>query len=92
MTFKMRKELPPDHPVRNGLVIFVPKQTTSLNQDSAGGESSSAPLDPMLPAMNGLEEALQAMAKEYNWQGTERQPQEQSAPRDSNTQAPTEGN
>ena len=72
MTFKMGKELPPDHPIRNGLVIFAPKQIISLNQDSACGESSSAPLDPLLPAMNGLEGAMLQQSENLRAKGKSR--------------------
>lgn len=74
-----------------------PSQLAALNSpenDKYHGAAikarDSAPQDPMLPAMNGMEDALRAMRK--NYQATEPQPQDQSAPKDSTTPAPKESN
>ena len=48
-------EVSPNHPFANTHVSFGLKRPPS---SSAGSPDASVPADPMLPAMNGLEEAM----------------------------------
>ena len=71
-----RRPIPPTHPLAHDQISFGPKLTSSSTNSSEKDESSAAPSnsdDPMLPEMNGLEDALQAMAKK--WGAKEPQPQ-----------------
>ena len=72
-----------------------PSQLAALNSsenDKYHGATlqsrDSAPQDPMLPAMNGLEDAMLQMASQY----TGKPVQDQSQPKASTTPAPKESN
>ena len=58
-----RRPIPPTHPLAHDQISFGPKLTSSSTNSSEKDEASAAPSnsdDPMLPAMNGREDALQA--------------------------------
>lgn len=74
----------PNHPFAHEQISFVPKEeSSSINSSEKPSKANSASQDPMLPAMNGLEDALQAMRKHYP--ATEPQPQAPSQPKGSTT-------
>ena len=76
------EEVAPNHPFANTFISFGMKRPPSSTDASA--PSDSAPTDPMLPAMDGLEQALKDnLAKTY--QGTESQPLDQSVSEESTT-------
>ena len=72
----------PNHPFAHEQISFVPNQAPSSNNslESPSKENSASP-DPMLPAMNGLEDAMLQMASQY----TGKPAQAQSQPKDSTT-------
>ena len=72
------KPLPANHPFKGTRIIFGGPQ-----QNSSAKNSNSAPQDPMLPAMNGLEDWLQAESVKY--QATEPQAPVQSKQPESTT-------
>ena len=58
----------PNHPFAHDQITFVPHQDSSSTNPSDKQNlenSASAQPDPMLPAMNGLEEWLRGEAKKY---------------------------
>lgn len=61
------RPIPQTHPLAHEQISFVPKQTSSSTNSSEA--QSAAPSAPMLPAMDGLEEAMLRQAEAFRTTG-----------------------
>lgn len=70
------RPIPPTHPLAHEQISLVPKPTSSSNNSSEA--QNAAPSDPMLPAMNGLEESMLKQAEHWISKNTGSPPPAQS--------------
>lgn len=60
MTFEMRDKLPDDHPIKRGMVVFVPRRIKTAEPNSTPEAAPGQSPDPMHPAIDQIERALRA--------------------------------
>lgn len=60
MTFEMRNKLPDDHPIKRGMVAFVPRRIETAEPNSMPEIPADQSPDPMQGAIDQIERALRA--------------------------------
>lgn len=78
-------QMSPNHPFASTFVSFGKKPSANSNAESPA--QNVAQDDPMLPAMNGLEEAMLKQAADWISRNTGSQPPAPSQPLDATTPA-----